>query len=315
MRMQYIRNKLISNAYPNTSKLATELEVSRKTIQRDIEYMRDQLDEPIDYDASLHGYYYTEHVDSFPSVQISESELFALLVAEKAINQYRGTPYEKPLSSALTKFSAALRASGNVALYDLDSAVMFKPLGVSDIDVDVFQPLSRSVVRAEEIKFRYKKVKGSKYESRHVQPYHLMCIDNLWYLFTYDLKRRATRLFALTRIKDIELTGKRFKKDPNVGTDKDTRAGFGAFLGEATIEVVIEFDSVVSAYVKERKWHPDQEVKDLPDGKTEFRVKVVSMTEIESWVLRWGAHAVVKKPANLRKRIKQTAELMLAEYR
>lgn len=312
--MQYIRNHLISNDYPNTSKLARELEVSRKTVQRDIEYMRDQLGEPIDYDASLHGYYYTEHVESFPSVQISESELFALLVAEKAIDQYRGTPYEGPLSSALNKFSGALRASGNVALYDLDSAVLFKPLGVSDINVELFQVLSRAVVCAEEVKFRYKKVKGSKYEERHVQPYYMMCIDNLWYLFTYDLKRKASRLFALTRIKDIELIGKHFKKDPNVCTDKEARAGFGAFLGEATIEVVIEFDRVASGFVKERKWHPDQQIKDLSNGKIVFTVKVVSMTEIESWVLRWGAHAVVKKPVKLRNRMKKTAELMLAEY-
>ena len=67
-----------------------------KTVHRDMEFMRDRLGLPIEYDAARPGYYYTQEVSGFPSLQITEGELFALLVAEKALQQYRGTNFENP---------------------------------------------------------------------------------------------------------------------------------------------------------------------------------------------------------------------------
>src|SRR6266850_6348339 len=82
-RMMRIHQEIQSGSYPNASTLATELEVSTKSIGRDIEFMRDRLQLPIAYDGARFGYHYTEEVSSFPTLQITEGELFALLVAEK----------------------------------------------------------------------------------------------------------------------------------------------------------------------------------------------------------------------------------------
>ena len=65
--------------------------------------MRDRLRLPIEYDAAASAIWYTEEVESFPTMQITEGELFALVVAEKALQQYRGTSFEQPLLSALKK--------------------------------------------------------------------------------------------------------------------------------------------------------------------------------------------------------------------
>ena len=98
--MLRIHQALQAGGYPNASKLAREVEVSTKTIHRDIEFMRDRLKLPIAYDNARWGYYYTEEVTSFPTLQITEGEMFAMLVAEKALQQYRGTTFEAPLVSA-----------------------------------------------------------------------------------------------------------------------------------------------------------------------------------------------------------------------
>ena len=91
--MLRIHQAIQSGKFPNASKLARELEVSTKSIHRDIEFMRDRLELPIEYDGSRFGYFYTEEVNAFPTVQITEGEIFALLVAEKALQQYRGTSF------------------------------------------------------------------------------------------------------------------------------------------------------------------------------------------------------------------------------
>ena len=59
-RMMRLHEKLKAGKFPNCRKLAEELEVSAKTIQRDIEFMRDRLNLPIEYDQLHFGFVYTE---------------------------------------------------------------------------------------------------------------------------------------------------------------------------------------------------------------------------------------------------------------
>jgi proteasome accessory factor B len=87
--MMRLHEKLKAGAFPNCRKLADELEVSTKTIQRDIDFMRDRLGLPIEYDQLHFGFVYTEPVTSFPSIEVSEGEVVALFVAQKAL-QHRG---------------------------------------------------------------------------------------------------------------------------------------------------------------------------------------------------------------------------------
>ncbi len=89
-RMMKLHNHLNARRFPNCRKLAEELEVSTKTIQRDIDFMRDRLGLPIGYDQLQFGFYYTEPVTNFPSIEVSEGEVVALFVAQKALEQYRG---------------------------------------------------------------------------------------------------------------------------------------------------------------------------------------------------------------------------------
>src|SRR5205823_1913830 len=107
-RMLRIHQAIRSGSHPNATRLAVDLEVSTKSIHRDLEFMRDRLELPVEFDPKRNGYRYAQEVSSFPTLQITEGELFALLVAEKALQQYRGTTFEKPLLSAFRKMAASL---------------------------------------------------------------------------------------------------------------------------------------------------------------------------------------------------------------
>ena len=89
--MKYIYERLKTQRRPNCSVLAKALEVSPKTVQRDIDFMRYQLDLPIEYDQVRHGFFFSGEVTHFPTVHITEAELVALLVARKALEQYADT--------------------------------------------------------------------------------------------------------------------------------------------------------------------------------------------------------------------------------
>jgi len=84
-RFQEIFHAIKTGRYPNRTKLAADIEVTTKTIQRDLDYMRYQLGLPIEFDYCRGGYYFTQSVDRLPLFELTEGELVSLFVAQKAL--------------------------------------------------------------------------------------------------------------------------------------------------------------------------------------------------------------------------------------
>src|SRR5687767_1651367 len=146
-RMLHIHKKLSEGAAITCTQLGDQLEVSRKTLVRDFAYMRDRLELPIEFDAVHNTYRYTEPVEAFPTVKISEGEVFSLMIAEKALEQYRGTSFHRQLAASFEKLSAALKDTVSFAPSEEMQSVSFKQVGVGKADAEVFNALSRAVVR------------------------------------------------------------------------------------------------------------------------------------------------------------------------
>jgi predicted DNA-binding transcriptional regulator YafY len=136
-RMMQIHERIKANRYPNCTKLGKEIEVSTRTIKRDVDFMKYRLNLPIEYDNKRYGFFYTEPVDQFPSLPVTEAEVFALLVAHKAIAQYQGTPYQKPLDAAFRKLTGQLDTKAKFTLGNLDEALSFRPFAPGDTDLEI----------------------------------------------------------------------------------------------------------------------------------------------------------------------------------
>src|SRR6478672_5364857 len=160
-RMMRIHGQLKAGDFPNCRKIADDLEVSSKTIQRDIDFMRDRLGLPIEYDPLRFGYYYTEEVASFPSIEVSEGEVAALFVAQKALAQYRGTPFERPLRSAFRKIADSLKERVSFSWSDMEEAISFHSAGVSVADLELFEAVRQAVLRSVELELEYRKLQST----------------------------------------------------------------------------------------------------------------------------------------------------------
>jgi proteasome accessory factor B len=311
--MMRIHLQLKAGRFPNCRKLADELEVSSKTIQRDIDFMCDRLGLPIEYDQIHFGFFYTEPVTHFPSIEVSEGEIVALLVAQKALAQYRGTSFEEPLRVAFQKIAEGLQDKVSFQWGDIDSAISFRGLGTTVADLQLFEAVSSAVLKSHEIAFEYRKLGSSGYEARRVQPYHLGCIDQQWYLFAHDLVRGQLRTFVLSRMRKVQNTRMRFRRPPDFSIGRHLSNSLGVFSTNGRFKVRIQFDDFASRLVSERNWHPSQKIKRLPGGGIELSLELGSLEEIERWVLSWGAHARVIAPTELKNRILRAASAILAE--
>jgi predicted DNA-binding transcriptional regulator YafY len=85
-------------------------------------------------------------------------------------------------------------------------------------------------------------------------------------------------------------------------------------LGKEQIQVRIRFDREVARYVQETTWHPSQQLKAQKDGSILASFVLNSTTEIKSWVLSFGSHAVVLEPAELRAEIVKEFSNLIQAY-
>ncbi len=310
-RMLRIHQAIQSGHFPNTSTLADELEVSTKSIQRDLEFMRERLELPLEYHPQRFGYYYTQEVGSFPTLQITEGELFASLVAEKALQQYRGTHFEKPLVSAFKKMAAALPDPVSLHLADWDQTISFRTRAEPILNLEVFDALARATARRQQLELTYRKPARQETEQRLVDPYHLANINGEWFLFAYDHLRRDIRTFVPARIQAIRPTGQTFSRPQKFSLEKRLRDSFGVHSGQGEFDVVLRFNELVADYIREKKWHDSQQLREIKEGGVELRLRLSSLVEIERWVLSWGGNAVVVKPAELATAVRRAAEKIL----
>jgi proteasome accessory factor B len=311
-RMMRIHHEIASGSYPNASTMARELEVSTKSIQRDLEFMRDRLDLPLEYDGSKFGYHYTEPVSAFPTLQITEGELVALLIAEKALEQYRGTNFEKPLVSALKKMASQLSDTVSFNIAEWDHTISFRTSAEPILNLEIFDALAKATAARRQLRFDYRKPGQQKPELRTVDPYHLANINGEWFLFAFDHVRKDIRTFVPARISGVEPTGKTFARPAKFSLEKRLHDSFGVVSGAGEFNVVIRFDEFAAGYIREKRWHASQQLRELKGGGAELRMKLSSLAEVQRWVLSWGGHARVISPRELAASVREAAQRILA---
>lgn len=314
-RMLRIHEELRRGAMINCTRLMRDLEVSRKTIVRDIAFMRDRLDLPIEFDAQINAYRYTHPVNAFPTVQVTEGELMALLVARRAVEQYQGTPFHRQLEIAFEKLTGGLKDRISFSPAEELRAVSFKNMGLGKADLAVFNTLSTAVLKQQEVTFSYRKPGDSKTTRRTVQPYHLSHRQNLWYLVGNDLERSALRTFALPRISEVKISKNTFSRPQDFSPENFFSNALGVLGGSGTFLVRVRFSSRVADRIRERIWHDSQTLRELPSGEVELDLKLGALPEVESWILSWGADAEVLAPPELRQQVAQAATALHQLYR
>jgi predicted DNA-binding transcriptional regulator YafY len=312
-RMLRIHQAVSSGQFPNASTLAREIEVATKTIHRDIEFMRDRLNLPIEFNPRRNGYGYTEAVSAFPTLQITEGELFALVVAEKALQQYLGTSFEKPLLSAIRKMEQALPDTISLNLADIEQTISFRTRAEPILDLKIFDVLAKAVSGRQQLELAYRKPGQPKGETRVVDPYHLANINGEWFLFAYDHARKDIRTFAPARIQSVHPTGKTFERSQNFSLEERLRDSFGVHSGEGEFEVVIRFNPRVADYIREKRWHESQRLREVKGRGVELTLKLSSLLEVERWILGWGGDANVVRPRQLAEAVRRSARTILKQ--
>jgi len=312
-RLLFIDRTIKEGRYPNCSSLAEEYEVSRKTIQRDIEYMRYQLDAPIEYIARHRGYIYTEEQFQLPAMNIRESDLFGVYLAEKLLVQYEGTPIYDSLCSVFEKIEQSLPSKTTTdPAGDQSKFTVFPPFSTT-IDPVVWEAMIACLRSSEQVKIEYK-TPGKNPVTRTFNPYHGIRFEGDWYVVGHCYLRKEIRTFSLSRIITAKKTGEQFQTPSDFDFHNLSGSHFGVHWSDGDVDVKIRFCKRVADYVRERTWHPTQVLADCNNGDVILSMTVNHLLELKRWVLSWGEDAKVLEPESFVRKIKKTAFNMTKSY-
>ena len=264
-RIYFIDREIASGKYPNTRTLAEAYETGIATISRDIEFMRDMMNAPIEYDHTRKGYYYSKKTFRLPAAFGSAEDILALGMAKNLLTLYRNTPIYDAARDLMESVTAPLGEAESMHWYD--ERIVVPPVASVQFSPEIWHTICEGMRKNRALSFEYRRDWHSGYTPRRVHPYQLLFDNGAWYLYAYVRKYRGMRMYSLSRIQDITLEDERFvfpaSADFRICFDGSY---FGAYSTGKKRRFRIAFYNDGAMRIHERIWTADQRIKEIPDG-------------------------------------------------
>lgn len=313
-RYYWFHNRICAGHYPNANNLAERFEISPKTAHRTIDFMRDRLGAPLEYDPSRRGYHYTDRSFSLPAFQVAQEELVSILLARNLLSESAGGLISESIQSFGRKLMAVMGQIGysGEKLRHAFSAVWN---GHSPSPAATFRIVTSALLGERIMSCRYlSPVEGEETE-RMIAPHHLQHYMGSWVLIGWCRLREDWRKFYLSRMIDPLLTDEKFEPRPREEWEPLIQESFGIFQGKEPVPVILQFNAFRAPWIREQVWHPDQRIEELPGGGLRLTLPVSDFREIRMKVLQFGADAEVIEPEELRRDIGAEIEKMSGIYK
>ena len=296
-----------------TKDLADHFGVSRRTIFRDLRALSES-GVPLTY-GETGGYEILEGYQ-LPPLMLSAREAATLLIGIDFMKLQSDASLRQDADNVGLKIRTMLPGEVKSYVERLGKSVALDPYWTESVSADSdtqgrwFQ-LSEAVARQRTVVMKYFVESRGEVTQRQVDPLGLVYYTDHWNLIAHDHLRNTIRNFRLDRIREMHVLTEKF--DPPEGFDLDSYLLDKLGLEERQ-EVAIWFaDRVVD---RARRSIPARilEEKKMERG-TEFSFTFENMPYLAKWVVRFGADAEIKKPAQLIDEMKAELERLDAIYK
>ncbi|MDP3480678.1 MAG: WYL domain-containing protein [Desulfoprunum sp.] len=314
-RFLWFHGQIKSGKYPNAPHLAEAFEISGRTAQRDVEFMRDRLDAPFAYDHFRRGYRYTDTFYELPGHWISETNVLALALAVRLASTIPDPALKDELCCLINRVVNTSGGTGESCIDRVGDKISVKNIEYARVDEQIFRQTVQALFEDQALQITYHSPHTAKTSSRTIQPLHLMHYMGSWYLLAWCATSRAIRDFALSRLQAIEPSPDPVQLPANLPPIKEyTRKHFGIMQGHETIAVALRFSPKISPWLAEQIWHPQQKVTTEPDGSLLLEFPAADFRELVKIILSHGAEVQVVEPPELRILVREEIERMTKIY-
>jgi predicted DNA-binding transcriptional regulator YafY len=290
--------------------LAARTGVTTRTIRRDLEAL--QLAGFPLYDETHDGkkYWMLEQkaFKRLDAAGFTFAELSALYFSRTLVEGLAASAFQKDVTSAFDKLEEALTPSMRQFLDRLPLVIQAK----ADPGAHASAARNREIgqlldatLQHRRVIMRYHSFSSDREKAYTIEPHRVVFAQGALYLVAFVPEYGQARTFALDRIKSLSLTEERFEPED---VEEDAFAhSLGVHQGPPE-RIEIAFAPRIARYVRERQWHPSQDVQEHPDGGITVTMNVSNDFALRSWILSFGALARVVAPAALAEAIAEELE-------
>ncbi len=301
------------------SSIQSKLEVSRSTLKRDLQFMRDRIGVQIQWDRDTGCYSLSNsspHArQELPSLWFSPSEIQALLTMQHLLAHVDTGGLLALHIDPLKQRLEALMGQGQGDTNELRERVRIIGLAQRAVKLTHFQTVGDALIARKRLQITYlARGQQSMPTQREVSPLRLVHYRENWYLDAWCHLRNALRNFAVDCIQSANLQDVASIDISDAKLDAIFGPSYGIFSGGRVRWAILQFSPERTPWIKDEQWHPHQQGKLLPQGGYLLRIPYTDHRELMMDILKHGAHCEVRSPKSLRASVALEVEKMGEKY-
>ena len=296
--------------------LANKLETPVRTIYRDLEALQES-GFPL-YSEIIEKRAFWKFVEGYRRsvpIPMTVTELVALHVSRDLLRVFDGTIFHDSIESLFHKMEAALPPSGLDHLNKISGHLKagLQPIKNYKAAREFISQANQAAASNCRIEIRYAAISTGEETIRTVDPYQVWVMNGNLYLIGRCHLRNGVRTFSLDRVKSLRVLDEHFDAPEDFSLETYLQSAFRVMKG-TPVMIKVKFSPGAARVIKERIWHPTQEIRDEPDGSVIITLEAPINYEVVSWILGFGSTAEVLKPTALKAQIRTELEATLRKY-
>jgi predicted DNA-binding transcriptional regulator YafY len=295
-----------------------ELEISKATFKRDLEYLRDRMNASIVFDRAEGGYRFDkpnagEKIE-LPGLWFSEKEATALVLMQHLLDNLDQGGLISSHIDPLVEIIDGILGQSEVSAKELRKRIKVFGMSARKNSLENFEEVGNALLKRQRLQIEYYSKGANETTSREVSPQRLIFYRDNWYLDAYCHMRKGLRSFAIDGIRKAELLNKKAEETSEKDLHENFAESYGIFSGKATQRAKLRFTPERARWVAGETWHGQQISSFDKDGYYILEFDYNQDPELVMEILKHGSEVEIMAPASLRKRVKDELKKSLSNY-
>ena len=295
-----------------------ELEISKATFKRDLEYLRDRMNASIVFDRAEGGYRFDkpnagEKIE-LPGLWFSEKEATALVLMQHLLDNLDQGGLISSHIDPLVEIIDGILGQSKVSAKELRKRIKVFGMSARKNSLENFEEVGNALLKRQRLQIEYYSKSKDETTSRKVSPQRLIFYRDNWYLDAYCHLREALRSFALDSVTKAELLQQKTVEIPEKELHENFAESYGIFSGKATQRAKLRFTPERARWVAGETWHGQQTSSFDKEGNYILEFDYNQDPELVMEILKHGSGVEVLAPASLKKRVIEELTKSLKNY-